>query len=179
MDPTELLLPINLPVLLPNGKMDPTWWNFFFQFAQGISVIDLATQVSGVLASGHGGTGVNNGSRTLTLAGFNLTLTQTANSAVTMPTSGTLISTAVLKSQRVTTGSIGSGASAAITVTWPSPFSDTSYTAVASVLDSTGSSASLSVVHIETVSSSSISVRVSNTAGGSLTGTIQAIALHD
>ncbi len=179
MDPRDLFLPIQAPVLLPNGLMDPVWWKYFIDFAEGISVIDLATQVSGVLPSVNGGTGINNGSRTLTLSGFSLTITQTALSAVTMPTSGTLISTTGFKSQRVSTGSIGAGASAVITVTWPTPFADTSYTPVVSVLDSTTAALSLSVVHIETKIAASISVRVQNTSAGSLTGTLQALALHD
>jgi hypothetical protein len=179
MNPSELLLPVNLPVLQPDGKMDPTWWNFFFQFAQGISTIDLATQVTGTLSASHGGTGANNGSRSLTIAGFPLTLTQTALTALTMPTSGTLVSTTGLTSKRVSTGSISGGGSALVTVTWAVPFADTSYTALASVLDTTISASALSVVHIESLSVASISVRISNASGGALTGTVQAIAYHD
>lgn len=179
MDPLNLYLPINTPVLLPNGKMDPVWWKFFVDFAQGISVIDLTTQVTGVLAPIHGGTGANNGSQSLTLSGFSLAVTQTGPSSVTMPTSGTLISTTGFKSKRVTTGSVSGGGTALVTVNWPSAFADTNYTAVASVLDSTGAVASLSVVHIESQLVGSISVRVSNAAAGALTGTIQALALHD
>jgi len=55
--------------------------------------------ISGVIAPANGGTGVNNGSNTLTLAGnvtyagaFTQAFTATANTAVTLPTSGTLIS---------------------------------------------------------------------------------------
>jgi hypothetical protein len=63
--------------------------------------INLATQVTGVLPGTNGGTGVNNGANTLTLGGnlttsgaFPLTLTTTASTNVTLPTSGTLIATA-------------------------------------------------------------------------------------
>ncbi len=178
-NPTELFIPINLPVLLPNGKMDPTWWNFFLSFAQGISTIDLATQVSGVLASHHGGTGLNNGTRTLTLGGFSLALTQTGNSALTMPTSGTVISTLAFKSKRVTTGAISGGSSGLVVVTWDTAFADANYTPVVSVLDSTASTSSLSITHIEAKIAASITVRVANAAGGPLTGTLQALALHD
>ncbi len=178
-NPTELFLPINLPVLLPNGKMDPTWWNFFVSFAQGISTIDLASQVTGILAAAHGGTGVNNSSKNLTLNGFGLTLTQTAATAVTMPVSGTVISTLALKSQRTTTGSISGGGTALVTVTWPAPFADTNYTVVASIVDVTAAVASLSIVHVESIAASAIMVRVANAAVGALTGTVQALALHD
>lgn len=179
MDPTELFIPINTPVLLPNGKMDPTWWKFFVDFAQGISTIDLASQVSGVLPSQNGGTGINNGGRNLALQGFTLILTTTAPTAVTLPTSGTLISTTRLQSERVSTGSIPSGGSAVVTVTWATAFADANYTAVASVLNTTAAVLSLAVVHIESQIAASISVRVQNTSGGALTGTVEAIAFHD
>jgi hypothetical protein len=55
--------------------------------------------ISGVITPANGGTGVNNGSNTLTLSGnvthagaFTQAFTATANTAVTLPTSGTLIS---------------------------------------------------------------------------------------
>jgi hypothetical protein len=63
--------------------------------------IDLTTKVTGVLPSANGGTGVNNGSSTITLGGnlitsgaFSTTLTSTATTNVTLPTSGTLYGTA-------------------------------------------------------------------------------------
>lgn len=62
--------------------------------------INLATQVTGVLPGASGGTGVNNGANTITLGGnlttsgaFPLTLTTTAATNVTLPTSGTLLAT--------------------------------------------------------------------------------------
>lgn len=55
-----------------------------------------------VIGSTYGGTGVNNGSNTITLSGnlttsgaFPLTLTTTASTNVTLPTSGTLVNTSV------------------------------------------------------------------------------------
>jgi len=71
------------------------------------SITTLGTITSGTwngsLVSGtYGGTGVNNGSNTITLGGnlttsgaFNTTLTATANTNVTLPTSGTLVNSAV------------------------------------------------------------------------------------
>lgn len=59
-----------------------------------------AVQLGGVLNPASGGTGVNNGANTLTLAGnfatsgaFPITLTATASTALTLPTSGTLVTT--------------------------------------------------------------------------------------
>ena len=61
--------------------------------------LPLTTGVTGTLGSANGGTGVNNGSSTLTMAGsvthagaFTQSFTATANTAVTLPTSGYLIS---------------------------------------------------------------------------------------
>lgn len=179
MDPAQLFIPINTLVILPNGKIDPTWWKFFVDFAGGISTIDLATQVSGVLSSQNGGTGVDNGGRNLIIAGFSLALIQTSNSVVTMPTSGTLVSTTGLKSKRVTTGSVGAGGTALVVVTWDTSFTDVNYTAVVSVDDTTASVSSMTIVHIEAKAAASISVRVNNASGGALTGTINAIAFHD
>jgi hypothetical protein len=55
--------------------------------------------LAGTLASANGGTGVNNGSSTITVAGnlnhagaFTQTFTATGNTSLTLPTSGTLIS---------------------------------------------------------------------------------------
>lgn len=179
MDPAQLFIPINTPVLQPNGKIDPTWWKFFVDFAGGISTIDLATQVTGVLPSENGGTGIDNGNRHLVIGGFDLGLIQTAPSLVTMPTSGTLISTTALKSKRVTTGSVGAGGTALIVVTWDTSFTDANYTAVVSVEDTTAAAASMTIVHIEAKAAASISVRVNNASGGAIVGTINAIAFHD
>ena len=61
--------------------------------------LPLSTGVSGILPGANGGTGVNNGSSTLTLGGnlatsgaYSTTLTATAATNVTLPHSGTIIS---------------------------------------------------------------------------------------
>jgi hypothetical protein len=61
--------------------------------------IGLTTHVTGILPSANGGTGVNNGSSTITLGGnlttsgaFSTTLTSTAATSVTLPISGNLLS---------------------------------------------------------------------------------------
>jgi hypothetical protein len=58
-----------------------------------------AVTLAGVLAAANGGTGVNNGARTLTLAGsvafsgaFGTTFTVTGTTALTLPTGGTVLS---------------------------------------------------------------------------------------
>jgi hypothetical protein len=62
--------------------------------------LPLTTGVTGILPAANGGTGVNNGSSTLTLGGnttfsgaFPLTITSTGTTSVTIPTSGTLATT--------------------------------------------------------------------------------------
>jgi hypothetical protein len=84
-----------------------------------------------------------------------------------------------IKHARVTTGSVGAGSTALITITWATAFADANYTVNASVLEATTSSLSISVVHIESQTSSAVTVRVINNAVGSLTGTVHAIAMHD
>lgn len=84
-----------------------------------------------------------------------------------------------LQQGRITTGSIGAGASALVTFIWPTAFKDTSYTVTAGVLNATAAAASLRVVHVETISTTQVAVRVENTSAGALTGTLHIIALHD
>ncbi|HEX7642979.1 MAG TPA: hypothetical protein VF472_12300 [Burkholderiaceae bacterium] len=71
--------------------------------------LPLTTGITGVLAGTNGGTGVNNGTKTIALGGnlttsgaFNTTLTETATTSVTLPTSGTLISSSTALSGAVT-----------------------------------------------------------------------------
>jgi hypothetical protein len=60
--------------------------------------LPLTTGVTGILSGANGGTGVANSSKTITLGGnlttsgaFTTTFTDTANTSVTLPTSGTLL----------------------------------------------------------------------------------------
>lgn len=88
--------------------------------------------------------------------------------------------TRVIKTARVTTGSIAGLANAGVTVTWPEAFVDASYTVNADMLEPTaGVSGSLVVDHIESKAAASCVVRVNNRNTGALTGTIHAIAIHD
>lgn len=84
-----------------------------------------------------------------------------------------------IKHARVTTGSVGAGSTVLVTVTWTTAFADANYTVQASVLDSTTSSLALSVVHIESITASAVTVRVLNNAVGAITGTLHLTAIHD
>jgi hypothetical protein len=98
----------------------------------GSSLTSVGTIATGVwqgtlIGATYGGTGVNNGVKTITLGGnlvtsgaFNTTLTATANTSVTLPTSGTLVGsndTGTVTSTMILDGTIVNGdisASAAI-----------------------------------------------------------------
>lgn len=84
-----------------------------------------------------------------------------------------------IKHSRITTGSVGAGATALVTLTWGTAFADANYTVTASLIDSTAAVASLHITHIESVSASQVKIRVENTSAGALTGTLNVIALHD
>ena len=99
--------------------------------------------------------------------------------ASTLVVTGGVSQSGGLKHGRVTTGSVGASTSALITHVWPTPFPDANYTVVASVVNSTASVASLRIVHIESVSAAQVAVRVENTSGSPLTGTLNFIAMHD
>jgi hypothetical protein len=82
-----------------------------------VGTIGTGTWQGSVVGATYGGTGVNNGSNTITLAGNlvtsgtnSLTLTTTGATNVTLPTSGTLVNTAVSSlSSLATVGTITSG----------------------------------------------------------------------
>ena len=67
-----------------------------------LGTITTGTWTGTIIGSAYGGTGVNNGSNTITLGGnfttsgaYNTTLVVTGNTSVTLPTSGTLVNSAV------------------------------------------------------------------------------------
>jgi len=82
-----------------------------------LGTITTGTWNGSVIPSTYGGTGVNNGSSTLTLGGnvtmsgaFTFTGTLTANTAVTFPTTGTLVNTGVTTlSSLISVGTITTG----------------------------------------------------------------------
>jgi len=189
MNPSTLFLDRQNPQVGRDGKLTDQFWNYLTQIQAGLGTIDLAAQVIGILPSANGGTGHNNLGFTITgatTAVFQGTGTQTLV-ATTSPitaveltvSQGVTPNSGGIKHSRITTGSVVGGGSALITVTWPTPFADASYTVVATVVDPTASTSALSVVHIESQVAGSVTVRVQNTAVGSLTGTLNLIALHD
>jgi hypothetical protein len=86
-----------------------------------LSGVNLASQVTGTLPAGNGGTGVaNNAASTLTISGaFGTTLTVTGTTGITLPTTGTLSTLAgtetltnkTLTSPTLTTPALGTPAS--------------------------------------------------------------------
>jgi len=97
------------------------WAIIFVLFCCGLlmgagTVINLATQVSGLLPTANGGTGVaNNASNTITFSGnFGLTLTLSNTTSLTLPTSGTLVNSAVTTlSSLASVGTLTGGATGA------------------------------------------------------------------
>jgi len=78
----------------------------------------------------------------------------------------------------ISTGSIGGGTSAAITIAWAVPFADASYAVAVSVVDTTVGTAALRVHHIESIAPSGIVVRVVNDSTlGAKAGVVHAIAM--
>lgn len=108
-------------------------------------------------------------------------VTLTGTTQITSPTfvTGVAADASGFKHVRVTTGSVGAGSTALVTITWVTAFADANYTCVAQVLEATTSSLSMSVVHIESITASAVTVRVLNNALGALTGTLNLIAVHD
>jgi hypothetical protein len=91
-------------VIAPAGTLSGTALNSTVVSSSLTSVGTIATGVwqGTVVGPTYGGTGVNNGAATLTMAGsvthagaFTQTFTATGNTSVTLPTSGTLVNTAV------------------------------------------------------------------------------------
>lgn len=86
-----------------------------------------------------------------------------------------------VKHARVTTGSIGAGTRASVTITWTTAFLDNNYSPIAMIFDGTtvGTSQGLVIERINAQIAASIKVTVFNPTGGALTGTVNAFAVHD
>ena len=104
-----------------NGYLTSTDWNTFngkqasLVSGTNIKTVGGASLVGagdvGVIGGTYGGTGVNNGASTITVAGnlshagaFTQTFTATANTSVTLPTSGTLIASVTAPTANPVTG---------------------------------------------------------------------------
>jgi hypothetical protein len=134
-------------VTIPAGKAFMLAWNGSDFVTTGVTTVNLATDVTGILAGVNGGTGVNNTGKTITLGGnlttsgaFDTTLTTSAATNITLPTTGTLATLAgneVLTNKTLTSptltapvlGTPASGNFGSGTFTWPTFNQNTSGTA--------------------------------------------------
>jgi len=153
--------------------LDPTISALGAQGANTNIVLDLLSKGTGTVrvnarnSSGTGGFAVYDGAASPKLM-FSVTNTGVGNNG------------AGFKHGRVTTGSVGAGASAAVTLTWGTAFADTNYTATCSVVETTASTSTLRLHHLESVATTGVTVRVVNDDGGAAhTGTLHCTAVHD
>ncbi len=85
----------------------------------------------------------------------------------------------VMKTVRVTTGAIAAASQAEVAVTWPTPFPDTNYTAIATVQEGTAATDTLKVLKIVSRTAAGCVVRVQNVAAAPATGNLHLIAIPD
>jgi Right handed beta helix region len=84
-----------------------------------------------------------------------------------------------LKHQFVLTGQLAPGTSAAVDLTWATPFADANYDPQCNVLDSTTGTAALRVHHIESITQYYVIVRVVNDdAANPHSGTLYCLGIH-
>jgi hypothetical protein len=100
-----------------SGTLDVARLSGSYTGITGVGTLTTGTWNGSVIGPTYGGTGVNNGSNTITLSGnlsfsgaFNLGVTLTGATSITLPTSGTLISdTVTTLSSLVSVGTITTG----------------------------------------------------------------------
>lgn len=158
--------------------------------SSGLTVTGDVTSSQAVFVRSSANSFLDRSGTTTLLAGDGasgaVALRANGSTIVTVNDTGTVLGVGVgqgtgVKHGRVTTGSISAGASAAVTITWGgSAFANTNYTVICSVLEATTSTSTLRVHHIESVTTTTVVVRVVNDDGVSAhTGTLHAIAFHD
>lgn len=152
----------NNGVLITSGTGVPSISSTLPSAVQG-NITSLGTIASGtwngsLITGTYGGTGVNNGSNTITLAGnlitsgaFPLTLTTTATTNVTLPTSGTLVNTSVttlssLSSIGTITSGTWNGSTIGVTYGGTGMTSATAYAVLCGGTTSTGAHQSIASV---------------------------------
>ena len=162
-----------------SGYLSSTDWNTFngkqaslvsgtnIKTVAGVSL--LGSGDVGLIGGTYGGTGVNNGASTITVAGnlshagaFTQTFTATANTALTLPTSGTLISTVTNMAANPVTGTPSSTTFLRGDGTWASPVGSGTVTSVAQSF--TGGL--ISVAGSPITSSGTLALTVAGTSGG-------------
>lgn len=90
------------------------------------------------------------------------------------------LSDSTLQAVRVTTGSLGPNGGASVTATFDTPFADINYTVTVGVIEATAGTSTVAVHHIMSRATTGVVVRVKNEdSGGSHTGTLNVIAIHD
>jgi hypothetical protein len=107
-----------------SGTLDTARLSGSYTGITGVGTLATGTWNGSLIGPTYGGTGVNNGSNTITLSGnlsfsgaFNLGVTLTGATSVTLPTSGTLVNTAVTTlSSLASIGTITSGTWNATTI---------------------------------------------------------------
>ena len=171
---STVLLPFRI-VASANGGAPANGFGVGMEFAAQNSA---STNVVGSTISSVS-TNVTPGTEAFSLVFSTMTAGAVANEKFRITSTGIGNNTAGFKHSRVTTGSVTSGATALVTITWATAFADANYTVSASVIEATTSSLSMSVVHVESITASSVTVRVLNNAAGALTGTLNVIAVHD
>jgi hypothetical protein len=100
-----------------SGTLDVARLSGSYTGITGVGTLAAGTWNGSVIGPTYGGTGINNGSNTITLSGnlsfsgaFNLGVTLTGATSITLPTSGTLISSTVTTlSSLVSIGTITTG----------------------------------------------------------------------
>ena len=100
-----------------SGTLDTARLSGSYTGITGVGTLAAGTWNGSIIGPTYGGTGVNNGSNTITLSGnlsfsgaFNLGVTLTGATSITLPTSGTLISdTVTTLSSLVSVGTITTG----------------------------------------------------------------------
>ena len=119
----------------------------------------------------------------LTLVSPSGTSTLSSNTGLVAPAisvTTSVLQSGGLKHKRASTGVINRNTNASITITWTTPFLDSNYTVVASIIDNTSTGTGLSILHINTKSATQVVVHVINNDNThDLTGTINLIAMHD
>ena len=164
-----------------NGYLTSTDWNTFngkqaalvsgtnIKTVGGVSL--LGSGDVGLIGGIYGGTGVNNGASTITVAGnlshagaFTRTFTATANTALTLPTSGTLISTVTNMAANPVTGTPSSTTYLRGDGTWTTPAGVGTATVTSVAQSFTGGL--ISVAGSPITNSGTLALTVAGTSGG-------------